>query len=43
MENFSDGDHLRFNVEKGEIYPATGKENIPWISAKDIAAAAYEA
>lgn len=42
-ENFTAGKHIRFNVEKGEVYSATGKGKIPWISARDIAAVAYHA
>jgi festuclavine dehydrogenase len=34
-------DNIRFNVEKGEIYSATGRGKIPWVSVRDIAAVAY--
>jgi festuclavine dehydrogenase len=34
---------VRFNVGKGEVYSATGKGRIPWVSARDIGAVAYRA
>ena len=30
-------------MHKGEIYAATGKCRMPWVSAKDIGAVAYSA
>jgi festuclavine dehydrogenase len=34
---------VRFDVEKGEIYSATGKGRIPFVSVKDIGAVGYRA
>lgn len=34
---------MRFNARKGEVYSATGKGKIPWVSVRDIAAVAYRA
>lgn len=34
---------VRFNVEKGEIYSATGSGKIPWVSIRDIGAVGYRA
>jgi festuclavine dehydrogenase len=34
---------VRFDVQKGEIYSATGTGKIPWISVKEIGAVGYRA
>ncbi len=34
---------VRFDVKKGELYSATGKGKVPFVSAKDIAAVGYRA
>lgn len=43
MQNFSEGQHLQTIREEGAIYSATSGGRVPFVSADDIAAAAFAA